>query len=91
ANDVAKLKTEGKAQYTSMLNENGGVIDDLIVYFFSETAYRMVVNSATRDRDLAWIEKVAADFDVTTKERDDMGMLALQGPKAADKIQNVLT
>ncbi|MAA61288.1 UNVERIFIED_ORG: aminomethyltransferase [Idiomarina abyssalis] len=91
ANDVAKLKTEGKAQYTSMLNENGGVIDDLIVYFFSETAYRMVVNSATRDRDLAWIEKVAADFDVTTKERDDMGMLALQGRKAAEKIQNVLT
>ncbi len=51
----------------------------------------MVVNSATRDRDLAWIEKVAADFDVTTKERDDMGMLALQGPKAAEKIQGVLT
>ncbi|MGM0481802.1 MAG: glycine cleavage system aminomethyltransferase GcvT [Pseudomonadota bacterium] len=90
ANDVAKLKTPGKAQYTSMLNENGGVIDDLIVYYFTETSYRMVVNSATRDRDLAWIEKVAADFEVTVKERDDMGMLALQGPNAADKIQAVL-
>ncbi|WP_404399954.1 glycine cleavage system aminomethyltransferase GcvT [Idiomarina seosinensis] len=91
ANDVAKLKTEGKAQYTSMLNENGGVIDDLIVYYFSETSYRMVVNSATRDRDLAWIEKIAADFDVKITERSDMGMLALQGPNAADKLQSVLT
>ena len=91
ANDVAKLKTAGKAQYTSMLNENGGVIDDLIVYHFSDTSYRMVVNSATRDRDLAWIEKVAAEFDVTTTERDDMGMVALQGPNAAEKIQQVIS
>lgn len=91
ANDVAKLKTPGKAQYTSMLNENGGVIDDLIVYFFSETSYRLVVNSATRDKDLGWIEKVAADFDVSVKERDDMAMVAVQGPEAADKIQKVLS
>jgi aminomethyltransferase len=91
ANDIAKLKTEGKAQYTSMLNEEGGVIDDLIVYFFSETSYRLVVNSATRDRDIAWIEKVAADFDVAINERDEFGMLALQGPEAAEKIKTVLT
>lgn len=91
ANDIAKLKTEGKAQYTSMLNEDGGIIDDLIVYFFSETSYRLVVNSATRDRDMAWIEKVAGDFDVVINERDEFGMLALQGPEATDKIKTVLT
>lgn len=89
-NDVAKLKTEGKAQYTSMLNEQGGVIDDLIVYHFSETSYRLVVNSATRERDLGWIEKVAADFDVTINERDDMAMIAVQGPESEAKLKAVL-
>ena len=54
-NDVAKLTTEGKALYTGMLNEEGGVIDDLIIYFFNEEFYRLVVNSATREKDLAWI------------------------------------
>ena len=90
-NDVAKLKTEGKAQYTSMLNEQGGVIDDLIVYHFSDTSYRLVVNSATRERDLGWIEKVAADFDVTISERDDMAMIAVQGPESEAKLNAVLS
>ncbi len=59
ANDVAKLKDAGKALYSCMLQEGGGVIDDLIVYYLDEQNFRMVVNAATRDKDLAWIEKQA--------------------------------
>ncbi|CAB0151883.1 Aminomethyltransferase [Pseudidiomarina piscicola] len=90
ANDIAKVTVPGKAQYTSMLNENGGVIDDLIVYYFSDESYRLVVNSATRERDLGWIEKNASQFDVTINERPEFAMVALQGPKAAEKIKLVL-
>src|SRR4029453_7028627 len=57
ANSVGKLKVSGKALYSCMLNEQGGVIDDLIVYFLSEDFFRVVVNASTRDKDLAWIEK----------------------------------
>ena len=55
ANDVAKLSVSGKALYTCMLNEQGGVIDDLIVYYIDDTHYRLVVNAATREKDLAWL------------------------------------
>lgn len=82
ANDVAKLKIPGKALYTAMLNADGGVIDDLIVYFQSETHYRLIVNAATRDRDLAWIREQAASFDIDVEERDELAMLAVQGPAA---------
>ena len=59
ANDVAKLKTPGKALYSCMLNERGGVIDDLIVYFMTESWFRMVVNAGTRDKDIVWIRRQA--------------------------------
>ncbi len=84
ANDVAKLKDYGKALYTSMLNADGGVIDDLIVYFLGETRYRLVVNAATREKDLAWIRKQAAAFDVRVSERAELAMIAVQGPKARE-------
>lgn len=82
ANDVAKLHEYGKALYTCMLNPEGGVIDDLIIYYINDTDYRMVVNAATRDKDLAWITKQAADFDVSVLERPELAMIAVQGPKA---------
>jgi aminomethyltransferase len=85
ANNVDKLKTPGKALYTCMLNEDGGVIDDLIVYFLSKTEFRMVVNAATREKDLAWLEGQAAVFDVQVSERPDLAMIAVQGPNARDK------
>jgi len=84
ANDIAKLKDYGKALYTSMLNEDGGVIDDLIIYFLGETNYRLVVNAATREKDLAWIRKQAEDFDVRVTERSELAMIAVQGPKARE-------
>jgi aminomethyltransferase len=64
ANDVDKLKKPGKALYSCMLNEQGGVIDDLIVYFIDESHFRIVVNASTRDKDLAWINR-ARRFGVT--------------------------
>ena len=90
ANDVAKLTVAGKALYTGMLNEQGGVIDDLIVYFFDETQYRLVVNSATREKDLAHIGAVASDFDVSVTERPEYAMIAVQGPNAKEKTAQVL-
>lgn len=88
ANDVAKLKTVGKALYSGMLNEQGGVIDDLIVYLMNadETEYRIVSNAATRDKDLAQFNKVAKDFDITLTERPELAMIAVQGPNAVEKL-----
>ncbi len=91
ANDVAKLKDSGKALYSGMLNETGGVIDDLIVYYLSDDFYRMVVNAATRVNDLQWINQQAKDFDLEIKERDDLAMIAVQGPNAREKTHSLLT
>ncbi|HET7810215.1 MAG TPA: glycine cleavage system aminomethyltransferase GcvT [Steroidobacteraceae bacterium] len=82
ANDVAKLKTPGKALYSCMLNDAGGVIDDLIIYFLDESFFRIVVNAGTRDKDLAWMRTVAAPFGVELTERTDLAMIAVQGPQA---------
>jgi len=90
ANDVAKLKTPGKALYSAMLDENGGVIDDLIVYYMSDEWFRMVVNAGTREKDLAWINKQATDFGVTVTEQADVAMIAVQGPNARGKAISVL-
>ncbi|WP_296404603.1 glycine cleavage system aminomethyltransferase GcvT [Psychrobacter sp.] len=89
ANDVAKLNTVGKALYSAMLNEEGGVIDDLIVYLMNkeETQYRIVSNAATRDKDLANFNKVAEGFEVTLTERPELAMLAVQGPNAIAKLK----
>jgi aminomethyltransferase len=85
ANDVAKLSDEGKALYSCMLTAEGGVIDDLIVYYLRPDWYRVVVNAATRDKDLAWFNQHAPAFSVTVKERDDLAMIAVQGPNAREK------
>jgi len=90
ANDVARLRQPGKALYTCMLNEQGGVIDDLIIYFLDESGFRVVVNAGTRDKDLAWIRKHAAGFGVAVKERTDLAMLAVQGPEAREKLAQLL-
>ncbi|MBU2869426.1 glycine cleavage system aminomethyltransferase GcvT [Colwellia sp. E2M01] len=90
-NDVAKLTVKGKALYAGMLNEQGGVIDDLIIYFFSDTDYRLVVNSATREKDLSWMEQQAAGFDLSIIERPEFGMIAVQGPEAKAQVAKLLT
>jgi len=85
ANDVAKLRVSGKALYSCMLNPAGGVIDDLIVYYFSPTDYRIVVNAATCDKDWAWLQQQSEGFRIELRKRTDLAMLALQGPKAIEK------
>ncbi len=90
ANDVDKLKDSGKALYSCMLNEKGGVIDDLIVYYMNDNWYRVVVNAGTRDKDLAWINKHAASYNVSVNERDDLAMIAVQGPNARAKAFEAL-
>ncbi|MBJ7222641.1 MULTISPECIES: glycine cleavage system aminomethyltransferase GcvT [unclassified Brenneria] len=90
ANDVAKLTQPGKALYSGMLNASGGVIDDLIVYFMAEDYFRLVVNSATRDNDLAWIVRHAEPFTIDIRERDDLALIAVQGPNAQQKVRSLL-
>ena len=90
ANSVDKLKVQGKALYSCMLNEQGGVIDDLIVYFLGDEFFRLVVNAATRAKDLAWIEQQAKAFGVAVQERPDFAMIAVQGPNARAKVIGLL-
>jgi aminomethyltransferase len=90
ANSVDKLKAPGKALYACMLDETGGVIDDLIVYFMGESWFRVVVNAATRDKDLPWIEAQAKPFGVAVQERPELSMIAVQGPNARAKFASLL-
>jgi len=90
ANSVDKLQKPGKALYTCMLNAQGGVIDDLIVYYLSEDWFRLVVNAATRDKDLAWITAQAAPFGVEVRERPELSMIAVQGPAARERVLGLL-
>jgi aminomethyltransferase len=91
ANDVSKLQLAGKALYSCMLNAAGGVLDDLIVYFLSESWFRAVVNAGTRDKDLAWIRHHAQQFGVDVIERTDLAILAVQGPNARATTANLLS
>jgi aminomethyltransferase len=90
ANNVDKLKQQGKALYSCMLNEEAGIIDDLIVYYLADDFYRMVINAATRVNDLAWINSKIVDFNVQLQERDDLAMIAAQGPNAREKLLSTL-
>ncbi len=89
ANDVARIPA-GKAIYSCMLNPEGGVIDDLIVYRRAATHFRVVVNAATGTKDLAWMRRQAGDAAVAISQRDDLAMIAVQGPTARERAQAVL-
>ena len=88
ANNVDKLTEPGRALYSCMLNPQGGVIDDLIVYFFRPDFYRLVVNAGTADKDLAWIERQAGEVSVIP--RRDLAMIAVQGPSARARVWRAL-
>ena len=91
ANNIDKLKkVVGKALYSCMLNEQGGVIDDLIVYYLGEEHFRLVVNAGTRAKDLAWIGQQAAPFEVQVKERPEFAIIAVQGPNARAKVLDLV-
>ena len=90
ANDVAKLTIPGKALYSCLLNEAGGVIDDLIVYFFTKEHYRIVVNAGTADKDIAWMraQQVGFNAELTQRREGDraLAMIAVQGPNARERF-----
>jgi aminomethyltransferase len=92
ANNVARLHQRGKALYSCLLNESGGVLDDLIVYYLDDSCYRIVVNACTTENDLAWMDARLAEWalDVTLEPRRDLAMLAVQGPHAREKVWQVL-
>ena len=91
ANNVAKLTTPGRALYSCMLNPQGGVIDDLIVYFFSDDQFRTVVNAGTAEKDIAWFQKLNAEggYGLAITPRRDLAIVAVQGPNARDKVWQV--
>jgi aminomethyltransferase len=88
ANNVAKLQTPGRALYSCLLNDNGGVIDDLIVYYFADDFFRVVVNAGTADKDIAWFNRLNAErgFGLTIAPRRDLAIVAVQGPHARAKV-----
>jgi aminomethyltransferase len=91
ANDVLKLKLPGSALYSCMLNADGGIIDDLIAYKLTDDHYRLVLNAGTRHKDWLWLEEHAKSFDVELEKRDDLAMIAVQGPNAIQKILPLFT
>ncbi len=92
ANNADKITIPGKALYSAMLNPSGGVIDDLIIYFMSEQWFRIVVNAGTADKDIAWMKQQATAHapNLTITSRDDLAMVAIQGPNARAKVWQVL-
>ena len=90
ANDVAKI-VDGQAMYSCMLNEQGGVIDDLIAYKVNDQHYRLVVNSSTKEKDLAWLDKHAVNFTVAITHQADKCVIAVQGPKAREQVAKLFT
>ena len=91
ANNVAKLAQPGRALYSCMLNDAGGVVDDLIVYFLRDGAFRVVVNASTAEKDVTWMRQVAAtrNFKVHITPRHDLAIIAVQGPTARAKFWQV--
>ncbi len=90
ANDIGRLTAPGKALYSCMLRPDGGVLDDLIVYFLEDRWFRLVVNAGTADKDLAWIRELASGLGVAVVPRRDLAMIAVQGPKARAKATPLL-
>jgi aminomethyltransferase len=92
ANDVARLSEPGRAMYSCMLNPEGGVIDDLIVFYMNEEWFRMVVNAATRDKGLEWLDHQAhrTEFSISITEHHDLAVIAVQGPNARQKVHACL-
>ena len=88
ANDIKKISKDNKAIYGALLNEEGGILDDLIIYH-ANNKFRLVSNCSTREQNRQWFEKHAVEFGVKVMERSDMGILAIQGPDALNKILEI--
>jgi len=88
SNDASKL-VDGKAQYSCMPNEDGGIVDDLLIYRMNEDKYILVVNASNLEKDWNWIAQHNT-MGATMKDlSDEYSLLAIQGPKAADAMQSL--
>ncbi|WP_139557314.1 glycine cleavage system aminomethyltransferase GcvT [Methylotetracoccus oryzae] len=90
ANDINRAGEAGAALYSCMLNPAGGILDDVIAYRGDVGRCRLVVNAATRERDLDWITRQAEPFGVDVCCRADLSMIAVQGPRARDLAHQAL-
>jgi aminomethyltransferase len=89
ANDIKRLTIPGQAMYSAMLSETGGVLDDLIVYATGDP-YLVVVNCATRRKDLEWMQLLAKGYECEVVERPEFAILAIQGPRAVEKVKSIV-
>jgi len=90
ANDIARIKNPGRAMYSCMLDETGGVIDDLIVYWLGENNYRLITNAGTRAKDFSWMQMQTDRFDVNLQQQNDFSIIALQGAKTPEWLPTIL-
>ncbi len=88
SNDASKLY-DGKVQYSCLPNEDGGIVDDLLVYRIDEKTYMLVVNASNIEKDWNWIQKFNTDGVEMHNISDQTSLLAVQGPKAADALQSL--
>ncbi|MEJ8756101.1 glycine cleavage system aminomethyltransferase GcvT [Pontibacter sp. H259] len=86
SNDASKL-TPGKVQYSCFPNEQGGIVDDLLVYCMGEEDYMLVVNASNIDKDWEWVSKYNTGGVKLTNISDEMSLFAVQGPKTVDALQ----
>lgn len=85
--DISKLQ-DGKVQYCQFLNEDGGIIDDLMAYALGNGTYLLIVNASKTDEDYAWLSNYVQNFDVVFENKSqEYSLLALQGPKAVDVLK----
>lgn len=89
-NDIAHLQP-GQALYTCMCQMDGGILDDLIVYYCHADHYRLVLNAATKHKDLEWIRQHIIPYNLSMQVRDDLAMVAIQGPQAIEKTRAILS
>jgi aminomethyltransferase len=89
SNDVSAL-SDGRVQYSCMPNDQGGIVDDLLVYRFAADRYFLVINASNIEKDLAWMHKQNEKFGATIENKsDDYSLLAIQGPKAINALQKL--
>lgn len=87
-NDVDRLH-DGRAMYTVMCREDGGILDDLIVYRFSSERYMLVVNAVNREKDLSWLIQHNAEKALIDDQSDEIALIAVQGPNCTDIVERV--
>ncbi len=90
--DITKLQNNGDIIYTGILNENGGFIDDLLLYRINFDDFMLVVNSSNKDIDIDWLKMQSKNFDVSLEDKSmEIGLTALQGPKSIDILESVFS